>query len=96
MDEDDVYVIQHASHTFGGRRIEAPREGSPPPTHPLAVWPPCDRAVVLAGLWAFLAFVAPNITPKAFENEARTLQNGGPGPPKSSPEAFKTLFFKDI
>ena len=81
-------------HTFGGRRIETPRGGSPPPTHPLAVWPPCDGAFVFAGFWAFLAFVVPNMTSKAFENEARALQNGGPRLPKSSPEASKTPIFK--
>ena len=53
-------------------------------------------AFVFAGFWAFLAFVVPNMTSKAFENEARTLQKGGPRPPKSSPEASKTPFFKDI
>ena len=27
-------LVQHASHTFGGRRIEPPRGGTPPPTLP--------------------------------------------------------------
>ena len=76
--------------------LKPPGGGSPPPTHPLAVWPPCDGAFVFAGFWAFLAFVVPNMTSKAFENQARTLQKGGPRPPKSSPEASKTPFFKDI
>ena len=85
------------SHSFGTfYSIEPPRGGSPPPTHPLAVWPPCDGAFVFAGFWAFLAFVVPNMTSKAFENEARTLQNGGPRPLKSSPKAPKTPFCKDI
>ena len=36
------------------------------------------------------------IEPRGFKNRAQSLQNPGPEAPKSSPEASKTPFFKDI
>jgi len=37
-----IVPVQHAAHTFGGRRIEDPRGGITAAHPPLAVWPPCD------------------------------------------------------
>ena len=74
----DLIVVQHASHTFGGRRIETPRGGH---CRPPTLWRSSHLVMeLLFCLWAFLAFAVPNMTSKTFENEARTLQNGGPGP----------------
>ena len=40
VSESDVVIVQHASHTFGGRRIENPRGGTtaaPPPLEDLGL-----------------------------------------------------------
>ena len=78
----DVEVLSLASrtlvHTFGGRRIETPRGGAPPPTHS---WRICDRGLVLAGVLGvlgFLGILAQNlekIVAEPSQIEARGLKN---------------------
>ena len=112
-------------HTFGGRRIETPRGGPPPPTlfcpahggriglrgRTLGV---CALKKVgllsffdLFGIFGIVDFRRhvledllgrnlPKICQKIIEIEPGRLQNRALEPPKSSQEASKTPFFKDI
>ncbi len=89
--EDDLVMVQHASHTFGGRRIETPRGGSPPPTHP---WR-SGKSVIDVLSWQVFD-VYGFFCRKSRKNRPKTLQNRGPGPPKSSLEPSKTPFLQDI
>ena len=65
-------------HTFGGRRIETPRGGAPPPTHS---WRTCARGLVLAGVLGVrgsLGILATNlkkIVPEPVQIEPRGLKN---------------------
>ena len=92
ISEIDWVMVPHASHTFGGRRIETPRGGEPPPTHS---WRICDRGLVLAGVLGvlgFLGILAKNleqIVPepsqiefRGLQNQARGVQNRARSPPR--------------
>ena len=106
----DVIIVQHASHTFGGRRIETPQGGAPPPTHP---WRSGKSGIdafswQVFDIYGFLvrsgrSWLSWHSGQKSRKNHSRTLpygasgpQKSSPGPPKSSPEPSKTPFLNDI
>ena len=107
---EDRHIVCDLAHgsTYGGRRIEDPQGGSPPPTH-LVLW--ALRGSYLDSwrsgrLWHSYnfrteidAFPSWNMMPphmrKSRQNCPQTLPFRALGPPKSSLEASKTPFFED-
>ena len=102
--------IRHASDTFGGRRIEDPLGGGTV-AHPHLAQGVQGKDLSRLGVLGVAGFLGilgvlsvkrplrrnePRNGRKFGNIVPRTLQNRGPGPPKSSPEPSKTPFFKDL
>ena len=71
--------------------IETPRGGPPPPTHP---WRSGKSVIDVLSWQVFDVYGC--FCRKSRKNRPKTLQNRGPGPPKSSLEPSKTPFLQDI